>query len=105
MTEIAKRRVQLEDRLAVIEEKLREIEHELEQPVPKDDEDRATEREADEVMESMGREGLHEIQMIRAALDRIEKGTYGICAKCGDPISEERLDAVPHAPLCRDCAR
>lgn len=105
MTEIATRRRQLEDRLALLESKLRDLERELDQPMPKDDEDRATERESDEVMESMGREGLHEMQMIRAALDRIDNGTYGICAKCGDPISKERLDAVPHAPLCRDCAR
>ena len=105
MTDIRKRRAQLETRLETLESKLREIEHELDQPMPKDDEDRATEREGDEVMESMGREGLHEIQMIRAALDRIEKGTYGFCANCEEPIAEERLDLVPHTPLCRDCAR
>ncbi|MSU89898.1 TraR/DksA family transcriptional regulator [Rhodobacteraceae bacterium 2CG4] len=105
MTDIDKRREQLETRLAELEAKLRGIEQELDQPMPKDDEDRATEREGDEVMESIGRGGLHEIQMIRAALDRIDKGTYGICANCEEPISEERLDLVPHTPLCRNCAR
>ena len=36
---------------------------------------------------------------------RIEDGTYGICTNCGRPISEERLEALPWAELCIDCAR
>jgi RNA polymerase-binding transcription factor DksA len=34
----------------------------------------------------------------------MEKGEYGICVACGDPISEERLDVLPHTPKCRNCA-
>lgn len=34
-----------------------------------------------------------------AALDRIEKGTYGICEICGKPIEEERLAANPSARI------
>lgn len=34
------------------------------------------------------------------ALDRIAKGTYGICAVCGKPIEAERLDADPTATTC-----
>lgn len=37
------------------------------------------------------------------ALDRIEKGTYGLCQECGEPISKDRLEAVPHARLCITC--
>ncbi|MDQ7051558.1 MAG: TraR/DksA C4-type zinc finger protein [candidate division KSB1 bacterium] len=37
------------------------------------------------------------------ALERIEKGTYGICRECGQPISEARLEAVPHASMCIEC--
>jgi len=37
------------------------------------------------------------------ALERIEKGDYGYCVQCGEPISRERLEAVPHARLCFDC--
>jgi len=39
---------------------------------------------------------------INAALSRIEKGTYGICEKTGEPINEERLKANPVARTCRD---
>mgnify|MGYP002622577607 CR=1 FL=1 len=41
---------------------------------------------------------------VQAALDRIEAGTFGTCAECGEEISSERLDAVPYAALCAKCA-
>ena len=37
---------------------------------------------------------------IDAALARIENGTYGVCERCGKPIGEERLEALPWATLC-----
>lgn len=37
------------------------------------------------------------------ALKRIDDGTYGICAHCGEEISPERLDAMPYAKLCVKC--
>ena len=43
------------------------------------------------------------IMKIRDALDRIERGTYGICQECGEAISERRLMARPVATLCIDC--
>jgi len=43
------------------------------------------------------------IAKIREGLERIEKGTFGICEVCGDEISEERLEARPVTTLCIDC--
>ena len=40
------------------------------------------------------------IAQIEEALVRIEKGTYGLCESCRQPIDEERLKAVPYASLC-----
>lgn len=37
------------------------------------------------------------------ALARIENGTYGICADCGQSISPERLAVMPTASLCASC--
>src|SRR6056297_348825 len=37
------------------------------------------------------------------ALERIEKGTYGICKYCGEPINEKRLLARPVASACVEC--
>jgi len=41
---------------------------------------------------------------IDEALRKIEAGTYGVCARCGQPISAPRLDALPYAVRCVDCA-
>jgi RNA polymerase-binding protein DksA len=40
---------------------------------------------------------------IDEALRRIRNNTYGSCAECGQPISPERLTAVPHARMCIKC--
>ena len=37
---------------------------------------------------------------VRAALTRIEDGTYGLCVVDGEPIDEKRLEAVPWTPYC-----
>ena len=39
----------------------------------------------------------------RAALHRMEEGTYGICLECDGPIGPRRLAAVPAAALCIRC--
>lgn len=43
------------------------------------------------------------INKIREALERINDGTFGICEKCGEDISEARLKARPVTTLCIDC--
>lgn len=40
---------------------------------------------------------------IDEALRRIRNGSYGNCIECGQPISPERLAAVPHARMCIKC--
>ena len=47
----------------------------------------------------------HVIAAIDAALKRIEEGTFGTCARCGKPIAEERLEAMPYATKCIECKR
>ncbi len=82
---------------------LRDIEQSLDAPMPKDFEDRASERQGDEVLETLGSVEEHELKRIDAALSRIKDGSYGICVKCGNRISEERLVAVPETPFCQAC--
>jgi len=43
------------------------------------------------------------IKEIDEALDRIEDGTYGLCARCSKPIAEERLKAMPTAKYDAEC--
>lgn len=40
---------------------------------------------------------------IDEALRRIRNKTYGKCVECGEPISADRLNAVPHARMCIKC--
>jgi RNA polymerase-binding transcription factor DksA len=42
---------------------------------------------------------------VNDALNRIDRGTYGRCENCGQPIAKERLDALPYARYCLRCAR
>ena len=42
---------------------------------------------------------------VAAALDRMEKGTFGKCEQCGRDISEGRLEALPYTRYCVDCAQ
>ena len=43
------------------------------------------------------------LRNVRAALRRIEEGTFGVCAHCEEDISPKRLTAVPWAPFCIKC--
>jgi DnaK suppressor protein len=40
---------------------------------------------------------------IEEALQRIDKGTYGVCRDCGQPIAEARLRAIPWTRVCITC--
>lgn len=94
----------LEARLAELETRLRKIEASLDETPDADAAERVTERENDEVLEGLGVNGLAEIRMIRAALERVEQGVYGECVECGEEIDARRLELVPHAALCTACA-
>lgn len=43
------------------------------------------------------------IKKIRKALNRIERGTFGVCEECGENISIKRLKARPVTTQCIDC--
>ena len=43
------------------------------------------------------------LQAIEEALQRMDKGTYGICRDCGEPIAPARLNAIPWTRVCVTC--
>ena len=94
---LVQRRQQLQTRLE-------RIEHDFEQPRNRDDDDRAVERNNEEVLEELGETGQKELAAIEAALGRMKQGVFGICVECGNPISDERFAVVPHTPFCQSCA-
>lgn len=96
-TQLLKRREELFSRL-------KGIDSELDSHQARDWEELAVERETDEVLEQLGESGLKEIRLIDLALNRMKDGSYGICSKCGERISAERLDILPFTGVCRACA-
>jgi DnaK suppressor protein len=47
----------------------------------------------------------HQLQLVDEALARLDAGTFGTCVRCGRPIPDDRLEALPWAPRCIDCQR
>ena len=93
-------REELQQRLAAI---ARDIRHE-DNPPEQDSEERAVERENEEVLNALDDSGQEELRAVNRALQKIESGDYGICANCGADISAERLKAIPFTDHCIKCA-
>jgi len=74
------------------------------QPLSADAGDRAQEIENDEVLERLGRSTEALIEEYQRAIERIDQGRYGTCEVCGFPIERERLEVVPQATRCIECA-
>ncbi len=97
-------RERLERRLARLEDRTRRIESDLRRPGDRDWAERATERQNDEVLEQLGDAEVAEIELIRAALTRLDEGRFGVCRRCDAEIDAPRLDALPFADTCIGCA-
>ena len=95
----------ISDRLQELGVRLYEIDTELGVPKPADWEEQAIDIEDDEVLEGLGLAAQKEVTLLQLGLVRIADKSYGICMKCGDPISQDRLNAVPYALLCKTCVR
>ncbi|MFC4213775.1 TraR/DksA family transcriptional regulator [Pseudophaeobacter arcticus] len=102
--DFTERKQALEARRVALAGHLREVEHTLDAPMPKDWEDRSSERQGDEVLETLGLNEMEELRQIDAALARLVEGSYGYCQICGDAIAEKRLDLIPATPFCSGCA-
>ncbi len=95
---------QLEDRLTQLTHRLSSIKRDVTRAHSVDSSEQAQERENDEVVDAIGNETRISLREVRAALDRIESGTYGECEVCGEDISLGRLQALPEATRCLSCA-
>jgi len=75
-----------------------------EDPLPQDFAEQAVELENGETLVALDQELAQELKKIDKALDRIDDGHYLECESCGEPIGEDRLNALPYSVLCIDCA-
>ena len=76
---------------------------------PQDDlnehwEDQAISYRQNDMRQNLKSEAQQSLIYVENALSRIENGTYGECEVCGEPIEEQRLEALPYATLCMDHA-
>lgn len=94
----------LKEQLATLIDRAEIIEDDLRQPLDADFSEQAIDLADDEALAGVDEVLRGEIAAVRAALKRIDLGTYGICTGCGAEIGEHRLDALPTATLCIDCA-
>lgn len=46
---------------------------------------------------------LQQIEKVEDAMEKLETGQYGYCDKCGQPIPQERLEAIPLTTMCVNC--
>lgn len=56
------------------------------------------------VSDELRRQMTAELARIERALRQIEEGTYGVCRRCEEPLSDARLEARPDAAFCVPCA-
>ena len=98
-TQLVRRRTELRTRQVKVERDRRHSDD----PLVADFPEQALQTQNDAVLEGIDEAALVEIREIDAALARIDEGRYGICRSCGEPISAQRLRAMPQAVTCVDC--
>jgi DnaK suppressor protein len=54
---------------------------------------------------ALRRRARRKVKALEEALQRFQEGTYGICERCGRQIDVQRLEVMPQARLCIECAQ
>jgi DnaK suppressor protein len=103
MNEYKQVRDSLIEMLEDLNDRLVKISHDCKESPDWNFEEQAGQVENDEVFDDLGNAARTEIAMVKQAIARIDKGQYGLCQACQQPISKERLKAAPYAILCIDC--
>ena len=107
------------DRLAHFRKKLEEKQHQLVEEVGrnvmygKGPEDDSIKDLGDQASSAYNREFLFELgngdrrllKEVVSALQKINDGGFGDCERCGEPIADKRLEALPFARYCIECQR
>jgi RNA polymerase-binding transcription factor DksA len=91
---------QILGRVARHEGELRWLDEDIESEVVEEGQERTIAR----LLERLDQHERAELAAIERALDRLERGTYGVCSACGNAIPPSRLRALPTAETCIPCA-
>jgi len=100
------RNMLLESRSSILERvrRLAEAWQELEEPAIELEEE-AQKASITKPYDKLDENGKIEIEQIDLALIKMSLGDYGVCESCGDDIAPKRLQVIPWARLCVECAR
>jgi DnaK suppressor protein len=94
-----KLKIELEQRLEVTRDGTRPVE--LDQPIG-----RLTRMDAiqQQSVSAANRRSIDlRLRQVMQALELVDRGDYGLCLRCEDPIGFARLAARPESPFCIDC--
>ena len=108
MSELAELRQQLQDKLAVLNERFARIDDHLKnrnRDVPDDWEDRAQFQSGEAVVEALDDHTRAEIEGLKTAIARIDAGKWAKCSTCRKPIQPKRMAILPATTLCARCAK
>jgi RNA polymerase-binding transcription factor DksA len=97
-------RERLERRKKELEDRLERVTANVRRGYDADSEERAQQCENNEVVDALGNDARTEIARISAAIRRIDAGQYGVCRECELEIDKTRIDALPYAEFCIECA-
>ncbi len=108
---LEKQKDDLEKELSKFATKDKNLEGDWDSKFPKFNEGSASqikEEAADEVEEYVNRLSIEHslekhLKEVTDALEKIKRGQYGICEKCGQKIDKERLEIYPEARTCKTC--
>lgn len=103
---IKKIKDELEDEKAELEVKIDTLEHGEDFGSDIDSlEEETDESEAYENHSSLAQELRTRLAEVEFAIERIEKGAYGVCEECGEDIASDVLQVNPASRLCRSCKK
>ncbi len=57
----------------------------------------------EKLQDSLQQSEISELRLIEDALNRLNRGEYGVCIDCEEPIGEIRLESFPYAARCIVC--
>jgi len=103
-TPMSQWRARLESQRQEFQARIDKIRRDEQQETARGETDTAHEWENADVRDDLLAVAGRELRQIDAALQRIDLGTYGLCEVCEEPIAEKRLDALPFATRCIECA-
>ncbi|MBT76929.1 MAG: dimethylmenaquinone methyltransferase [Chromatiales bacterium] len=99
-----KARKQLLEKKIELEKRISKIHNHARNPLNADSAEQAAELGNVEVVAALEMEAIEELAEIKAALHRLDDGSYGICISCGEEIGTKRMAVRPESHECVDCA-